>query len=234
MNLQPALPRKDFQPVKLSKFDLWWNDLLPPSVKVLMPHWSVSAVALSALAVYYGDEVIVTMTALFWASMAFAFAFRKIKAISPWAEKNGLAIFTVYHAILFAFISKPVIAQTSTTGVSACNTSGLFGNIGTFVVNVFNSVTFNSVGSATLSSLICQVIGFLTLAILLGFLGVLGYVAFQIGYQRQPVSTTLDPLFGFLIFAGGSGVIIATMIGTGGITSVPGGEITAPDPDAVD
>ena len=67
-------------------------------------------------------------------------------------------------------------------------------------------------------SVTCQVVGFLTVALLLGFLGVLGYVGYQIGYQRQPVSTVLDPLMGFLVFAGGATVVIGVMVGTGGTT----------------
>ncbi|NJO94585.1 MAG: hypothetical protein HC820_10125, partial [Hydrococcus sp. RM1_1_31] len=79
---------------------------------------------------------------------------------------------------------------------------------------LFASITFGGAGGGTLSNLICQVIGFLTIALLLAFLGVLGYVAYQIGYQRQPLSTCLDPLMGFLIFAGGATVMISVMIGT--------------------
>lgn len=108
-------------------------------------------------------------------------------------------------------------AQSTVEEVAACNTAGLFGNIGAFVVNVFTAVSFGSVGGATLSSLICQVIGFLTLSILLSFIGILGYVAYQVSYQNQPLSTTLNPVLGFLIFAGGSGLAIQTMIGSGEI-----------------
>lgn len=198
----------------LTAFDRFWQGLLPKRIKKLMPNWKITAVGLSIMSVLSNSELFVTMTALFWASMIFAFSFKWLKNLSPYLEKQKWVI-PAYHAILFAFIAKPVMAQSTVGTVAACSTTGLFGAVGSFTTSIFESVTFGSVGGSTLSTLICQVIGFLTLAILLGFLGVLGYVAFQIGYQRQPVSTTLDPLFGFLIFAGGSSVIIAVMIGNG-------------------
>ena len=198
----------------LTAFDRFWQSLLPRKIKHLMPNWKITAVILSIASVVSNSELLVTMTALFWASTIFAFSFRWLKNLSPYIEKQKWII-PAYHAILFAFIAKPVMAQSTVGNVAACNTTGLFGALGTFTTTMFEAVSFGSVGGSTLSTLICQTIGFLTLAILLGFLGVLGYVSFQIGYQRQPVSTTLDPLFGFLIFAGGSALIIAVMIGQG-------------------
>ncbi len=118
-------------------------------------------------------------------------------------------------------ILTPVLAQAVPVG-AACNTTGLFSAVTNFVNQLFSTVTFGGVGGGTLSGLICQVVGFLTISLLLGFLGVIGYVGFQIGYQRQPVSTVLDPLMGFLVFAGGATVIIGVMVGTGG-----GGTTTA-------
>lgn len=203
--------------VKLTKFDRWWGNFLPERVRNIMPHWIISAIIVSGVSVASTSEIIITMTALFWASIAFAFGFRKIKNLSPFIEKQKWII-PLYHALLFALVAQPVIAQEVGT-VAACNTQGLFGAVGTFVTNLFAAVTFGAIGGATLSNLICQVVGFLTLAIMLGFLAVLGYVSFQIGYQRQPVSTTLDPIFGFLIFAGGASIVIGVMIGTGEITS---------------
>ena len=209
-----SVVEKDKNSRNLTAFDRFWQSLLPKEVKKLMPNWRITATGLSIASLISNSELLITMTALFWASMIFAFSFKWLKNLSPYVEKQKWLIPT-YHAILFAFVAKPVMAQSTVGAVAACSTTGLFGAVGSFTTNIFQSVTFGSVGGSTLSNLICQVIGFLTLAILLGFLGVLGYVAFQIGYQRQPVSTTLDPLFGFLIFAGGSSVIIAVMIGTG-------------------
>lgn len=206
------MPSKIKQSRDLTKFDRFWQNLLPNSVKKIMPHWGITAVGLSLAAILSYSELLVTMTTLFWASLFFAFCFRWLNNLSPYIEKQKWII-PLYHGILFAFVAKPVMAQ-GTFGAAACQTSGLFATVGSYTETVFSAVSFGAIGGATLSTLICQVIGFLTLAIILGFLGVLGYVAFQIGYQRQPVSTTLDPLFGFLIFAGGATMMIAVMLGT--------------------
>lgn len=206
-----ALPSSN-APV-LNRFDLWWASLLPPLVKRVLPPWQISAGLVTLMAFYTDDQVLTTAIVLFWASISFTWAFRKFHRYIG----RFRWILPAYHAALSFLIVTPALAQVSG---NACSTSGLFSAVTNFVSQLFSSVTFGGVGGGTLSNLICQVVGFLTIALLLGFLGVLGYVAYQIGYQRQPISTVLDPLMGFLIFAGGASVIISVMIGSGGVVSV--------------
>jgi hypothetical protein len=60
---------------------------------------------------------------------------------------------------------------------------------------------------------------FLTITILLTILSSLAYVAFQVGRNGQPLSMALEPLMGFLIFAGGATLAIGVMIGTSTTTT---------------
>jgi len=195
---------------RLTRFDRWWASLIPPALKRVLPPWQISAGLVTLMAFYTDDQVLTTMIVLFWASMSFAWFFRKLnRYIGHWRW-----IVPVFHAGLSPLVVTPALAQVSG---NSCSTSGLFSAVTDFVSQLFSTVSFGGVGGGTLSNLICQVVGFLTIALLLGFLGVIGYVAFQIGYQRQPISTVLDPLMGFLIFAGGATVVIGVMVGTGGV-----------------
>jgi hypothetical protein len=183
-----------------------WASLLPKPIKQILPQWQVLAGISTLIALYGNDQVYNTMIALFWASISFALVFRKVNQyirLAYW-------IIPAFHAVLSFLIISPASAQVSG---SACSSNGLFATVTNYVDTLFSSVSFGGVGGGTLSSLICTVVGFLTVALLLGFLGVIGYVAFQIGYQRQPISTVLDPLMAFLVFAGGSTVIISVMVG---------------------
>ena len=126
----------------------------------------------------------------------------------------------VFHALLMSLLlSNPVMAQ-ATNNTSACTNNGLFSQVTNFVNTIFSSITFGGIGGGTLSNLICQVIGFVIVSLALGFIGVIATVSYQVGYQNQPVSAVVNPVFGFLIFAGGATVVITILIGTGstGIT----------------
>ncbi len=194
--------------VKLNSLLIWWANLLPPQIKAIMPHWSLSAAIVTLLAVVNGNQLGITMVSLFWASMAFTLVFRLLK---PYIGQQKWVI-PAYHAILFALVTKPAFAQAAPG--AACTNAGLFGAVTNFVDTVFGSIAFGGTAGGTLSALICQVVGLLTVGLLLGFLGVLGTVSYQVGYQRQPIATVLDPVFGFLIFAGGATFVTSVMLGT--------------------
>lgn len=203
---QPLPPKK----VKPTAVETWWANLLPAPIKAVMPHWSISAAISTVLALLSNSQTAVTMMSLFWASMIFTLAFR---ALRPHIGKHKWII-PGYHALLFAFVADPVFAQQQANG-GVCNQGGLFAPVANFVAQIFTVINFTGGASGgQLSSMICQVIGLLTVGLLLGFLGVLGTVSYQVGYQRQPVATVLDPVFGFLIFAGGSAFVISIMLGT--------------------
>ena len=202
---------------KLSKFDLWWNSLIPTKLKTKIPPWFVLMGILVGIALFLNSEIYTTLVAVLCTSTIFALCLRKLISVSPYIARQKWLV-SVYHAILFAFIAKPVMAQEVGT-VASCNTNGLFGAIGNFVVNIFAAVTFGSVGGATLSNLICQVIAYITLSVVLSFLVAAAYAAYQITFNQQPVSVAATPLYAFLIFAGVSSVIIGVMIGDGSITS---------------
>ena len=190
-------------------FEIWWANLLPPQIKAVMPHWSISSAIITVLALINGNQLGMKMVSLFWASMIFTLFFRALK---PYFGKHKWVIPT-YHALLFALVTRPVFAQEAGAG-GACTNTGLFAAVTNFVDQVFTNITFGGVGGGTLSALICQVVGLLTVGLLLGFLGVLGTVSYQVGYQRQPIATVLDPVFGFLIFAGGATFVTSVMLGT--------------------
>ncbi|MGK7896672.1 MAG: hypothetical protein AB4372_24395 [Xenococcus sp. (in: cyanobacteria)] len=197
--------------VKLNSSITWWANLLPPQIKAIMPHWSISAAIVTILAKVSGNQLGITMVSLFWASMVFTLAFL---AVAPYIGRHKWVI-PGYHALLFAFVAKPVWAQTTDAG-AVCTTTGLFSQVTIFVNTVFNNITFGgATAGGSLSALICQVVGLLTVGLLLGFLGVLGTVSYQVGYQRQPLATVLDPVFGFLIFAGGATFVTTVMLGAG-------------------
>lgn len=203
--------------VRLTQFDRWWASLVPPALKRVLPPWQISAGLVTLMALYADDQVLITMIVLFWASISFTWLFRKFDRYVG----HFWWLIPIYHAGLFPLVVTPAMAQAAPAG--ACTTNGLFSQVTNFISQLFQNVTFGGVGGGTLSGLICQVVGFLTVALLLGFLGVLGYVAFQIGYNRQPISTVLEPLMGFLIFAGGSTVVIGVMVGTAGGGAAGGG-----------
>lgn len=204
-------PQTDYKKVKLNSFFIWWANLLPPQIKAIMPHWSISAGLVTLMAVFSGSQMLINMVSLFWASMVFTLVFR---ALQSYIGKHKWAIAT-YHALLYAFITKPVFAQAADAG-AVCTNTGLFSQVTNFINTVFANITFGGVAAGSLSALICQVVGLLTVGLLLGFLGVLGTVSYQVGYQRQPIATVLDPVFGFLIFAGGATFVTTIMLGTAG------------------
>lgn len=196
--------------VRLTRLERWWANSLPPVIKRVLPPWPISAGLVTLMTLWSEDQLLTTILMLFWASLSFAWLFRKFnRQIGQFKW-----IIPAYHAGLFLLIGRPALAQASG---AACSSPGLFSAVTNFVNTLFASITFGGVGGGTLANLICQVVGFLTIAILLGFLGTFGFVAFQVGYQRQPISTTLDPLMGFLIFAGGSALIIGIMVGAGSV-----------------
>ena len=206
-------PRPEQKTVQLNSFLIWWANLLPSQIKAIMPHWSLSAAIVTGLALLNGNQMGITMVSLFWASMIFTLAFRALK---PYIGKHKWVI-PCYHALLFTLVTKPAFAQAAPDG--ACTNAGLFAAVTNFVDTVFTNITFGGVGGGTLSALICQVVGLLTVGLLLGFLGVLGTISYQVGYQRQPIATVLDPVFGFLIFAGGATFVTSVMLGTGTTTA---------------
>ncbi|GFE72153.1 hypothetical protein [Chroococcus sp. FPU101] len=208
---EPSTQSLGTKRIRLTSFDRLWANLLPPEIKTFLPKWPVSMGIFALMGICTQSQFLITANLLLWASMFAAFVFAKLRQYlgnSPW-------ILTLYHAGLATLVATPAFAQA--TG-GACSSSGLFAGVTNFISSLFASVTFGGIGGGTLSTLICQVVGFLTISLLLGFLGVLGYIAFQIGYQRQPISTVLDPLMGFLIFAGGATIIIGVMVGTGTTT----------------
>ena len=209
MYIQPQPPEKS---VNLNSFEIWWSNLLPTSVKNIMPHWLVSSGIVTALAILSGSELAISMVSLYWASMIFTLIFRAFKA--QLGRHKWLIM--AYHALLGTMIASPVMAQE---GAAVCTNTGLFSDVTNFIQGVFGAVTFGGLGGGSLSALICQTIGLLTVGLLLGFLGVLGTVSYQVGYQRQPIAAVLDPVFGFLIFAGGASFVIGIMLGTGGTTT---------------
>ena len=209
MYVQPQLQLKPQKKVKLTPIEIWWANLLPPQVKAIMPHWSISALIVSAMGLIWGSPMAITLVSLFWASMIFTLAFR---ALRPVIGRHKWII-PAYHALLFAFVANPAFAQAADQG-AVCANNGLFSRVTEFVVIMFGNVGFVGTGASSLSALVCQVVGLLTIGLVLGFLGVLGTVSYQVGYQRQPIATVLDPLFGFLIFAGGSTFVISVMLGT--------------------
>jgi hypothetical protein len=196
--------------VRLTRLERWWANSLPPVIKRVLPPWPISAGLVTLMTLISADPMLTTMMMLFWASLSFAWLFRKFNH----QIGHFRWMIPAYHAGLFLLIGGPAMAQSSG---AACSSPGLFSQVTNFINTLFASISFGGVGGGTLANLICQVVGFLTIAILLGFLAVIGFVAFQIGYQRQPISTVLDPLMGFLIFAGGATIMIAVMVGGSGV-----------------
>jgi len=187
-----------------------WAGLYSIFFQKLLPPWQVSVTLFTLLSIWYNDPFFSTTVGLFWASFLFALLYRRFSRYvgrSKWP-------FVAYHVGLSLAIANPAYAQRAGVGSGACSTSGLFSSVTNFVSQLFSTVSFGGVGGGTLGGLICQVVGFLTITLVLAFLGVFGYVSYQIGYNKQPVSTALDPLMGFLIFAGASSVVIGVMIGT--------------------
>ena len=52
MYVQPQPQKK----VKLSAIEIWWANLLPAPVKAMMPHWTISATIVTALALISGSH----------------------------------------------------------------------------------------------------------------------------------------------------------------------------------
>ncbi|ACB54374.1 hypothetical protein cce_5028 [Crocosphaera subtropica ATCC 51142] len=190
---------------KLTWFDEKWKTLVPKWMKPILPKWQISVGLITLMGFISESQTYVELVGLFWASLTFAFIFRELK---KYLGNQGWLIYA-FHLILSISVSKPALAQA--TG-GACTNSGLFGDVTNFISSLFSTISFGGTSTTTLSTLLCQVVGFLALALVLGFVGSIGYVAYQVGFQRQPISTTLEPLMGFLIFAGGSSVIISVIV----------------------
>lgn len=137
--------------------------------------------------------------------------------------------FYAYFGLLGYYIFNPVVpvfAQSTVGEVAACNTGGLLGNLGSFAINLFSSIEFGSVEGSNFSSLICQVIGLLIIGLLVVFIGLFGYVMYQVNIQQQPYSVAIQPILGFVTFAGSTALAINVMIGDGSIDG--GGNIENP------
>ena len=145
------------------------------------------------------------------ATIAYLLLLRKLKPIIG-EQRWSIAIF---QTLLFSLMANPVIAN-DTVGANdkACTANGLFSRVTSFVSDVFGTITFGGIGDGKLSILICQVIGFMVVGLLLAFIGTIGRVAYQLGYEQQPLSAVINPVFGFLIFAGGVTVVTSVMLGT--------------------
>ena len=179
-------------------------------IKAAMPDWRISSVGLSIFCGLSGSELLITLAGLFWASITFAIVFRRVNFPRGYLKRKWIVV--VYHALLFAFVGRPALAQGPGAATS-CNTNGLFSEIASFVTTTFGNATLGT-GGSSLDGLICEVIGFLTVSLVLGFIAIIAFASYQIGVQRQPVTTVLDPFFGFIIFAGASSGVIAVLIGT--------------------
>lgn len=184
--------------------------------------WKTVVLVISAtlLNFYISEQLYST---LYWVSMASITAALWLRSITPLiGEQRGL--FAVIQGIIYAMVASPVIAQATggtggtggtgsvTNNAAACTTSGLFSALTNFVSTLFNTVTFGGIGGGQLSNLICQVIGLVTVALILGFIGVISQSAYQIGFNQQPPSAVVNPVFGFLVFAGGSSVVISVLL----------------------
>lgn len=201
------------QKTKLTWFDKKWTTLVPKWGKQLLPKWQISVGLITLMGMVSESQTYVQLVGLFWASLTFAFIFRELR---KYIGNQGWLIYT-FHIILSISVGKPAWAQATGGGGSggtggACSNSGLFGDVTNFISSLFSTISFGGTSTTTLSTLLCQVVGFLALALVLGFVGSIGYVAYQVGFQRQPISTCLEPLMGFLIFAGGSSVIISVIV----------------------
>ena len=141
--------------------------------------------------------------------------------------------FYAYFALVAYYVVNPVVpvfAQNTVEEVAACNTAGLLGNLGSFTINLFSSIQFGSVAGSDFSSLICQVIGLLVVGLLVVFIGLFGYVMYQVNIQQQPYSVAIQPILGFVTFAGSTALAIQVMIGDGTIDG--GGGSGGGDADA--
>lgn len=128
-----------------------------------------------------------------------------------WIKEKQWISYIVY-SITITLIGTPALAQVGDS-TSACTGAGLLSQVTNFVDKVFSTITFGGIGGGSLSNLICQVVGFTVIGLLLSFIGSFGISAYQISYQQQPVSVAIQPLFGFLIFAGSSLMAISIMLG---------------------
>ncbi len=197
----------DSPKIKLTWFDKKWTTLVPKWMKQILPKWQISVGLITLMGMVSESQTYIQLVGLFWASLTFAFIFRELR---KHIGNQGWLIYA-FHLILSISVSKPAWAQaTGTTG--ACSNAGILGDVTSFISTLFSTISFGGTTTTTLSTLLCQVVGFLVLALVLGFVGSIGYVAYQVGFQRQPISTCLEPLMGFLIFAGGSSVIISVMV----------------------
>lgn len=205
---QPALvPVQAPNGERLTRFDRWWVRLTPPLLKRVLPPWQISAGLVSLVALHTQDQALTTMVMLFWASISFTWLFNKLdRFIGQWRW-----IIPAYHAGLYPLVVMPAMAQA---GGAACSTGGLFSGISNFVGQLFSSVSFAGGGGGSLSNMICQVLGFFIFMILMAFLGALAYVCYQVGFNKQPLSLTLEPLTAFLVFAGGATFITGAILGS--------------------
>ncbi len=189
------------------------NRLLSLWVGIKKEWRSIIIVSIATAMVWIIDNPLYNM---FYSSavgtVGYLFLLRKAKPLIG-EQRWSIAIF---QTLLFWLVANPVIAQdVVTNNDQACSARGLFAGVTNFVNTVFSTITFGGVGGGTLSNLICQVIGFMIVALLLAFIGTIGRTAYQLGYEQQPLSAVINPVFGFLIFAGGVTVVTTVMLGTG-------------------
>lgn len=168
--------------------------------------WQTASILITAGGIFAEWQIVNVMSASFWLIIAFAMITKHYR-VADTNLKLFKRLFILYHALVAgAIVALPVRAQLQAT---ACQTAGIFGALATFVTTLFGQ-------TADLNSLVCQFIGILTLVLVFGFVAGMAYAGFQIGYQRQPIGTVLDPFFGFVVFVAGTTAIIAILIGTGG------------------
>lgn len=188
----------------------------------MVKRWKSLAKEWKSLALVCGATIMLLVlnnpiyNAFYFLALASIFYLLLLRKLEPIIGQQKWTI-PPFHALLASIWADPVLAQATgiTDNANACTSNGLFANVTNFVTTLFSSITFGGVGGGSLSNLICQVIGFVTVSLILGFVGILATVAYQVGYQQQPVSVVVNPLFGFLIFAGGVTVVVGVMIGVG-------------------
>ena len=190
--------------LRWKQLENWWASLTK--------EWkSLGLIATATTMVLALDNQI--YTALYLLSTASILYWIILRQLKPVIGEQRWSIW-VFHAVLSSLVTTPAMAQL-TDNTNACVNEGILAGLTSFVSSLFSTITFGGIGGGTLSNLICQVIGYVIVALILAFISIIATVAFQIGYQQQPPSVVVNPIFGFLIFAGGATVVITVFLGTG-------------------
>ena len=98
------------------------------------------------------------------------------KVLCPLTSNQEVTITqTNFQTLWFLVMSNPVLAQAQvndnvTNNASACVVNGLFSRVTNFVVTVVEKITFGAIEGGTLNLLSCQVIGFVTVGLLLSLI----------------------------------------------------------------